>query len=74
MSEKEICKECKWNEFPYCKGTIEDNIKMRIDFLRPNFECGVKGRLEPRVIVSTSEIEQEISDLKARITELETKK
>ena len=75
MAEKKICKECRWNNYPECEGTINvDGSKMRIDKLRPIFNCGQK---DLSILTDFSQEkdanEQEISDLKARITQLELK-
>ena len=39
----ELCKGCKWNNYPYCNGSKDfDGNFMRIDNLRPIFMCGQK--------------------------------
>lgn len=45
--EHKTCKNCKWNEYPICKGTImDDGNYMNIENLKPNFRCGQKDLLE----------------------------
>ena len=75
MVEHKICKGCNWNNYPLCNVSfIEENIKMRIDNLKPAFECGIKksGVIDILYIKELS-LKEEISDLKARILKLELK-
>ena len=45
MTEHELCKDCQWNEYPVCDGTIMwDGLEMNIENLRPIFRCGQKNR------------------------------
>ncbi len=74
MSENKTCKGCKWNEFPICKGIIQENGNFkRIDNLRPIFGCGVKDMLIPldNSIRIKSDSEKKIIDLESRIKVLE---
>lgn len=81
MTENKTCKGCKWNAYPICNGTIlENGDKMRIDNLRPVFNCGVKDMdtiSDSRPVHIPTELEllrEEVNELKGRITELELKK
>lgn len=71
-----ICKDCKWNNYPTCKGIImHDGNEMRIDYLSPNFQCGRKD-MENSVDFSIeikTDAEKKINELEFRISELEKK-
>ena len=76
--ENETCIGCKWNNYPECNGTIINGEKMKIDNLRPIFNCGVKDRDEPEIInyESKSELEilqEKINALENRMKKLEAK-
>lgn len=76
MSELEICKDCQWNEYPYCNSVIDrDGSLGRIDNLDPNnFLCGMKfhEQFDYTLVKSKEEIlEERIQELESRIAELE---
>lgn len=70
---KEICKNCQWNNYPNCLGTIEiDGSLMKIDNLRSTFNCGQKDLsiITDFSIKIKSELEIEIEKLKIEIEKL----
>jgi hypothetical protein len=79
MTEHEVCKGCQHNKYPICEGTtMEDKTKMNIENLHEEFDCGVKNMpngvdLSFKLLTKDEELEAEIENLKARITELESK-
>ncbi|TFG23931.1 MAG: hypothetical protein EU529_05895 [Promethearchaeota archaeon] len=50
----ETCIGCRWNNFPFCEGTIIkvglEERKMRIDKLRPIFRCGQKNESVKKIV------------------------
>jgi len=76
MVENKVCKGCKWNHYPECHGTkMFDGSYMRIDNLRPTFNCGQKNDLEMMdfSISKKSDLEIRIEELESKIIELESK-
>lgn len=76
MPEHKVCKECYWNDYPHCLGTImEDGSYMNIENLKPGFNCGQKELLIPAdfTIRKKSDLELKIDELESRIEELESK-
>ena len=74
MTEHKICKDCKWNEYPLCKGTIMPNGEyMNIENIKPIFKCGQKEELElnDMSIERKSDLDLKIEELETRINELE---
>jgi len=74
MTEIKICKGCKWNHYPECWGTIENNGDyMDISDLLEIFECGVKDRnnAKDHSIVKKTALELKLEDLEARLKVLE---
>jgi len=52
--EHKTCKDCKWNEYPLCKGTImPDGEFMSIENMRPNFKCGQKLGLIFSILINS---------------------
>ena len=48
MGEHKVCKDCNWNKYPLCEGTIISNGEfMNIENLKPGFECGQKNDPNP---------------------------
>lgn len=70
MTEHKECKECQWNKYPLCEGTVMPTGKfMNIEYLTVGFNCGkkftdhsikVKSDLELRV----EKLEKDIKELK----------
>ena len=76
MTEHEICKGCRWNDYPNCLGTkMFDGEFMNIENLKPGFSCGKKDELEMKdfSFKPKSESELKMEELEARILELEEK-
>ncbi len=74
MTEHELCKGCKWNNYPICDGSIFDNVKMDISNLDDDFKCGQKYEDlvdDQPAFQDTQKIR--IEELEARILELENK-
>jgi len=77
MTILEICKDCKFNDNPYCSATIlPDGTRIRIDNLEEgNFKCGLKNHLAQinlSVIKTHEEVKQErIEELENRLKVLE---
>ena len=74
MTEHKICKDCKWNKYPICEGTLDNGVPVRIDSLRKEFECGQKFRDIPfdlKVVIEKSALELKIEELEAKINKLE---
>lgn len=74
--EHEVCKGCKWNNYPLCNGTIVDGIKMNIEKLNIGFQCGVKDRESPYIyskIPQKSDLELKIEELQNQINKLKEK-
>lgn len=74
MTEHKICKGCKWNNYPTCKGSIMFNgSEMNIENLKPSFKCGHKDKLEVTdfSIKKKSALELKIEELEAKIKKLE---
>ena len=75
MSENIVCKECKWNKYPECLGSLINGIPMAIDELSKGFTCGQKDKdVAYNQILYKNPIEtmqEEIINLKERITEIE---
>lgn len=67
--EHKVCKGCKWNNYPTCKGTIIDGIEMNVEKLNDQFQCGVKD------MINVYEISRSPSksDLELRVEALEEK-
>ena len=69
MVEHEICKGCKWNNYPECYGIIMDNGSyMNIEHLRPEFKCGQKDKdlafdFSIRTKTKLEELEERIDEL-----------
>ena len=77
MMEHEVCKWCRHNNYPSCKGTImEDGNEMNIEKLNINFKCGQKIIDKPMdfSVLYKSELEIKMETLEARILELESSK
>ena len=74
MTEHEVCKGCRWNDYPNCLGTkMFDGVFMNIEKLKSGFQCGQKESLtmvdisfKPKLV-----LELKIEELEARISELE---
>ena len=76
MTEHEVCKGCRWNNYPICLGTkMFDGNFMNIERMRHGFNCGQKDLLEAKdfSIHVKSETELKIEELEARLLELENK-
>lgn len=73
MTENKICKGCKYNNYPTCKGTImDDGNEMNIENLSSNFRCGQKDmdNITDFSIKVKSELELKVEDLQRQINEL----
>ena len=76
MSEHKVCKGCIWNHYPECYGTIMDSEKyMKIDKLKPDFECGQKDLdgITDFSIKTKSDLELRMEEVETKILELEAK-
>jgi len=70
MTEHKICKDCKWNNYPECKGTIVGNgTFMNIENLKEGFQCGQKDDDIPMDFSIKKKSEFEL--LKEKVLELE---
>ena len=72
--EHKVCKDCIWNRYPECYGTIMDNKKyMNIENLRTGFRCGQKDRLEVDDLSfkEKTDLELKTEDLEERIKKIE---
>ena len=66
------CKECQYNSYPICTGTIMKNkSNMNIENLKPNFKCGQKDQIEITDFSIFKTQDEEITELKSRIEVLE---
>ena len=75
MTEHEVCKGCKWNNYPVCNGIIMfDGNPMNIEKLRPTFQCERKDldNIDDFSIKPKSPLELKIEELEARIRALES--
>lgn len=76
--EHEVCKGCKWNNYPICNGTImPDGEFMNIENLNPGFQCGVKDMesikdYSIRTKSEVEEIKEKMAELEDRINSLES--
>lgn len=73
MVEHKICKGCKYNNYPTCKGMImHDGNEMNIEKLRPGFQCGQKDmdNITDFSIKVKSKLELKIDDLQEQINQL----
>ena len=75
----EICKDCKWNKYPNCLGTIlEDGSYLNIESgieKEGLFECGVKYKDTPMdfsIIPKT--LEERVKELEEKVNTLEANK
>ena len=75
MTEHEVCKDCSYNHYPLCYGTIMfDGNYMNIENLREGFECGQKDKeMTDFSIVKKTDLELKIDVLELRIKDLEVK-
>ena len=74
MTIHKECLGCKWEDFPYCKGTkMFDGGFMNIENLSPNFDCGKKNEDEIMDLSYIPKTQQElkIEELENRIKILE---
>jgi len=70
MSENKICKDCQYNNYPTCSGTIMyGGEEMNIENLRDGFSCGQKdlGKITDFSIIKKSALEEKIEDLQNQI-------
>lgn len=73
MSEHKICKGCKYNNYPTCKGTImNDGNEMNIENLKSGFQCGQKDmdNITDFSVKTKSDLELKINDLQEQINQL----
>ena len=75
MAEHEVCKDCRWNNYPICNGIkMEDDTLMNIENLRPLYSCVIKFQEEGMgFIKNKSEYELKIKEIEDRISVLENK-
>ncbi len=70
MIAHNICKGCKWNVYPECRGTIMENGRyMNIEKLRSTFQCGQKDFNEVNDL--SFKKKTKVEELEARIKILE---
>jgi len=76
MTEHEVCKNCKFNHYPECYGTIlSDGSYMKIDDLRVDFACGQKLEEKATNFVSFKNTRYKVFlELENRVEILENKK
>ncbi|KKM82982.1 hypothetical protein LCGC14_1314010 [marine sediment metagenome] len=73
--EHEICKKCKWNNYPTCSGIILYGTEMNIEHNKIGFICGTKDETERVEFTKTkTESEIKIEELEARIKVMEINK
>lgn len=73
MTENKLCKGCKYNNYPTCKGFIMySREEMNIENLRLGFSCGQKDmdEITDFSIKKKSELELKIEDLQNQINSL----
>lgn len=67
MTEHKVCKGCRWNEYPICKGTKMEYGYINIENRKPGFQCGQKDDSNMRdfSIKIKSELELRVEVLEA---------
>jgi len=71
--EHKVCKNCKWNEYPICKGTKIDGVFMNIENLAKEFKCGIKNMDKIQELVLFPSEKSELELLKEKVLQLEQK-
>lgn len=73
MSENIVCKECLWNNYPECLGSLFDGIPMKIDELPEGFMCGQKDNIIAYNQLTNKSLEEKIDELESRMIIVEAK-